>query len=216
MTLKAELYWSFRSPYCYLGTAQYRETVETYDLEIEVKVDYPIAIRNPNFFEKVNPLWIPYLIKDCLRIAEFRGMPFSLPSPDPIVQNLQTREIAEDQPYITDITRLGIEAAKEGRGLAFLDEVSKMIWGGIKNWQLDDQLAPATKRAGLDLNSMRASIKGNEQNYDAKIAQNQADLEMAGHWGVPCLIVDGEPFHGQDRIDLAVWRMKQKGLKHRR
>ncbi|MDA9009313.1 DsbA family protein [Alphaproteobacteria bacterium] len=215
MTLKAELYWSFRSPYCYLGTAQYREIAETYDLDIEVKVVYPIAIRNPKFFEKVNPLWIPYLIKDCLRIAKFRGMAFPLPSPDPIVQDLNTREIANDQPYITDITRLGIEAAKEDRGLAFLDEVSKLIWGGTKDWHMDDQLAPATRRAGLDLDSMRVEINGNEQGYDTRIAQNQADLEAAGHWGVPCLVFEDEPYHGQDRIDLAVWRMKQKGLKRR-
>ena len=27
--------------------------------------------------------------------------------------------------------------------------------------------------------------------------------------------VDGEPFHGQDRIDIALWRMQEKGLKAR-
>jgi len=26
------------------------------------------------------------------------------------------------------------------------------------------------------------------------------------------LVFDGEPFFGQDRIDMAVWRMQQKGL----
>jgi 2-hydroxychromene-2-carboxylate isomerase len=50
---------------------------------------------------------------------------------------------------------------------------------------------------------------------DAAIAQNQADLESAGHWGVPTMVFEGEPFFGQDRIDLLVWRMKQHGLRER-
>jgi len=215
VALKAELYWSFRSPYSYLGTQQYREIAETYDVVIEVKLVYPIAIRNPKFFEKVNPMWIPYVIKDCKRIAEFRRLPFVFPSPDPVVQNIKTREISSDQPYITSITRLGVEAARRGRGIAFLDEVSLMIWGGTKDWHLDEQLAPAAERAGLKLDEMRRSVLGNADSYDSKIAQNQTDLEAAGHWGVPCLVFEGEPFHGQDRIDLAVWRMKQQGLSKR-
>jgi len=28
-------------------------------------------------------------------------------------------------------------------------------------------------------------------------------------------VFDGEPFFGQDRIDVAVWRMQQKGLVER-
>ena len=46
----------------------------------------------------------------------------------------------------------------------------------------------------------------------AEVAASQAALEAAGHWGVPTLVFDGEPFFGQDRIDLALWRLKQAGL----
>ena len=53
------------------------------------------------------------------------------------------------------------------------------------------------------------------ENLHAEIAGNQDALEAAGHWGVPTLVFDGEPFFGQDRIDLAVWRMQQKGLVER-
>ena len=38
---------------------------------------------------------------------------------------------------------------------------------------------------------------------------------MAGHWGVPTLVFQGEPIFGQDRIGLAIWRMEQAGLKER-
>lgn len=33
--------------------------------------------------------------------------------------------------------------------------------------------------------------------------------------GVPTLVIDGEPFFGQDRIAMAQWRMEQKGLVER-
>ncbi|TMB53500.1 MAG: 2-hydroxychromene-2-carboxylate isomerase, partial [Deltaproteobacteria bacterium] len=37
----------------------------------------------------------------------------------------------------------------------------------------------------------------------------------AGHWGVPTMVFAGEPFFGQDRIELLVWRMRQHGLRAR-
>ena len=47
---------------------------------------------------------------------------------------------------------------------------------------------------------------------DNEVAGNQVALEIAGHWGVPTLVFEGEPFFGQDRIEMAKWRMEQKGL----
>ena len=217
MSLSADLYWSFRSPYSYLGAKRYRAICDEWDVEINVRPVYPIAIRNPEFFARVNPLWIPYLIRDCARIAEYRGLPFGFPSPDPVVQDIETRKISAEQPYIYWLSRLGVEAARRGRGLPFIDEVSMLIWGdAVVGWHEGDHLAKATARAGLGLGEMQAAIEGNEEDLDAEIFANQNLLEAAGHWGVPCLVFQGEPFFGQDRIDLALWRMRQKGLRPRR
>ena len=57
MTLEADLFWSFRSPYSYLATPEYRKLTEDYDLKINVRPVYPIAIRTPDFFKAVNPKW---------------------------------------------------------------------------------------------------------------------------------------------------------------
>jgi len=73
----------------------------------------------------------------------------------------------------------------------------------------------AAERAGLDLAKLDAEALSDAAALDAEIAASQAALEAAGHWGVPTLVFDGEPFFGQDRIDLAVWRMQQKGLSRR-
>jgi len=216
MTLSASLYWSFRSPYSYLGTKQYRQLTEQYDLEIKVKPVYPIAIRTPEFFSDVSPLWIPYLLRDCYRVAQYRGLKFNWPKPDPVVMNIATREISDDQPYIFRLTRMGMLATQQGRGMEFIDAVSNALWGeAVENWHLPENFAPIVASAGLDLSQMEQEIAEQEDELEAAITVNHKELEDAGHWGVPTLVFEDEPFFGQDRIDMAVWRMKQNGLKER-
>ena len=35
------------------------------------------------------------------------------------------------------------------------------------------------------------------------------------HTGVPLFVFEGEPFFGQDRMDMLIWRLKQHGLTER-
>lgn len=215
MTLYADVYWSFRSPYSYLATRRYVALTEQYDLKINQRFVYPLAIREPDFFEKNHPNWLGYTFRDMFRVAQHMGIPMAPPNPDPIVQDIATRKIAADQPYIFELTRMGQAASRRGKGLEFANEVSQMIWGGTAGWNEGDHLAKAVERAGLDFAELKAEAKAQPEELDAEIADNQAALEAAGHWGVPTLVFDGEPFFGQDRIELAVWRMKQKGLVER-
>ena len=212
MTLTADLFWSFRSPYSYLATRRYRALTKEHDLAINLRPVYPLAIREPSFFERNHPNWLRYTFTDMFRVAQFHGIPFGPPRPDPIVQNVITREISAEQPYIFRLTRLGQAAARRGQSLAFCDEVSQLIWGGAENWHEGDHLTSAATRAGLDLAELDAEAERDAEALDAEVAANQSALEAAGHWGVPTLVFDGEPFFGQDRIDMAVWRMQQKGL----
>lgn len=215
MELAADLFWSFRSPYSYLATRRYRALTEQYDLTISLRPVYPLAIRQPDFFERNPPNWLRYLFTDVVRLAEFHGIPFAPPRPDPIVQDIATRQIAADQPHIFRLTRLGQAAARRGHGLAFADEVSRLIWGGTADWNRGEHLAQAAARASLDLAELDSEAAAEPEALDAEIAANQAALDTSGHWGVPTLVFDREPFFGQDRIELALWRMRQKGLEAR-
>ncbi|MCA0911181.1 2-hydroxychromene-2-carboxylate isomerase [Qipengyuania gaetbuli] len=215
MTLHAELYFSFRSPYSYLSVGRYRAMAEEYDLEIALKPVYPLAIRQPDFFERNHPNWLGYTMRDMMRVAQFHGIPFGAPRPDPIVQNIMTREIAEDQPRIRRVTRMGQAAARRGKGLVFAAEAGRMIWGGQEGWDEGDHLERALEAAGLDPAEVSAEVEAEPEALDAEIAANQSSLEAAGHWGVPTLVFEGEPFFGQDRIDMVKWRMEQKGLAKR-
>ena len=213
--LNADLFFSFRSPYSYLAIDRYRRLAEEYSVDIALRPVYPLAIRQPDFFERNHPNWLRYTFTDMFRVAQYEGIPFGPPRPDPIVQDVASRRIAEEQPYIRRITRLGQAAARRGKGLAFAAEAARLIWGGAQNWHEGDHLAGAAERAALDLAELDAAAESDADALDAEIAANQQALEDAGHWGVPTLVFDGEPFFGQDRIMMAKWRMEQKGLQPR-
>jgi 2-hydroxychromene-2-carboxylate isomerase len=215
MNLYAELFWSFRSPYSYLAIGRYRALAESHNLSIIVRPVYPLAVRQPDFFERNPPNWLSYTMRDMRRVAEFHGIAFGPPRPDPIVQDLATRRIADEQPHIYRLTRLGQAAARRDKSLAFCHEVGALIWGGARNWHEGDYLAQAATRSGLDLAELDGEVAEQAESLDREIAANQAALDASGHWGVPTLVFDGEPFFGQDRIDIAKWRMEQKGLKPR-
>ncbi len=215
MPIQADLYFSFRSPYSYLAIGRYRAMVEEFDLTIALKPVYPLAIRQPDFFERNHPNWLGYTLRDVVRVAQFAAIPFGAPRPDPIVQDLMTRKIATDQPYIRRITRLGQAAARRGKGLVFAHEAAQLIWGGAEGWHEGQHLAGAAARADLDLSELDAEAVADADTLDTEIAANQAALEAAGHWGVPTLVFESEPFFGQDRIAMVQWRLEQKGLMRR-
>lgn len=216
MTLHADLFFSFRSPYSYLAIGRYRAMAEEYDLAIALRTVWPIAIRDPSLLFTGSPNVGRYIFIDAARSAQMLGIPYRWPRPDPVVQNLMTREIAAEQPHIHRLCRMGQAAERAGRGLAFADEVSQVIWSGtVDDWHEGGHLAAATARAGIDFAALEAEAAGDAAALDAEIETNQAALEAAGHWGVPTLVFEGEPFFGQDRIAMAQWRMEQKGLQRR-
>jgi 2-hydroxychromene-2-carboxylate isomerase len=215
MTLTYDLFWSFRSPYSYLVVPRLIEFERDCDVTARVRPVYPIAVRIDGFFKNANPLWGRYIVRDAARTAEMLGMPFAWPSPDPVVMNVGTGEVPKEQPYIHRLTRLGVAAAERGKGLQLLREVSAIIFGGTRDWHVGDHLARAVARAGLDLAELDRDIETNAERYEAVIAESETAQKNAGHWGVPLMAFENEPFFGQDRFETLKWRMAQKGLKKR-
>jgi 2-hydroxychromene-2-carboxylate isomerase len=216
MTLSVDLFFSFRSPYSYLALAKTRKMVADYDVTVNLRPVYPLAVRVPGFFKRTNPQFARYVVLDASRVAKFEGIPFRFPRPDPILQNMTTLEVAAEQPYIHRLTRLGAAAQIEGRSLAFVDAISPVLWDGtIKGWHEGDHLARAATAAGFDLATMDAAVTADPDRYEAVIADNEKAHADSGHWGVPTFVFSNEPFFGQDRIDLLIWRMQEKGLTRR-
>ena len=53
MTLSVDLFWSVRSPYSWLSIDRIIKMSQDYELEVNVRQVYPIAIRNLEFFKKL-------------------------------------------------------------------------------------------------------------------------------------------------------------------
>jgi 2-hydroxychromene-2-carboxylate isomerase len=206
-----DVYFSFRSPYSYLATPGVKEFRNNYNIEVNLRPVMPIAIRAPEMlFKPENAHRTMYILTDWSRRAEFLGMSSTWPSPDPIVQDMQTMKVADEQPYIYRLSSLGVEAQRRGRGVNFAAEVAGQIFG-TKDWHLGDHLRDAVKRAGLDLADMDAAIDGGD--HLDEVETNQASLEAAGGWGVPSFVFEGELFFGQDRIETLCWRLDQHDLR---
>ena len=65
-----DVYWSFRSPYSYLVTPDLLRLRENYDVAVEMRIVYPIAIRDPSLvFDPANPNKSRYIVRDARRRA---------------------------------------------------------------------------------------------------------------------------------------------------
>ncbi len=215
--MKIDLYFSYRSPYSYLILPRMLKLKEKYDIEINFKVVYPIAIRMPEWFEGKNFFTFFFFKMIDMRLqAKKLGIPFtSKLKPDPIRQNIMTGKISSHQPYIFDICHLGQMAQMKGVGMEFAFEVSSLIFGGVENWNTDENLSEAAKKVGLDLTQLRESVNVHEEEIIEQIKQNQVDQLNAGHHGVPLTVVGDKHFFGQDQFDKIMETLKENGLKER-
>jgi 2-hydroxychromene-2-carboxylate isomerase len=158
MDLIVDLYWSFRSPYSYIVLPRIIELRDKFRVSIDLRIVHPAAIRNPSYFERMDPLARPYFLKDSARAAAFHGLKFRRPVPDPIKQDPNTLAIANEQPHARRLGRLGIAANERGQGLEFSREVSSLLWdGSVSDWDQDTHLAEAAARAGLDLSELESA-----------------------------------------------------------
>lgn len=215
MTANIDVYWSFRSPYSRLVVPDLIKLRDDFDVTIQLRPVLPLAIRNPDSIFDPNDRRAPmYIVRDSMRRGEMLGRPVIYPlNPDPIVQDFATMKVAAEQPYIHRLTKLGVEANRQGKGLEVAGHVSALIFGGGKDWDKGSQLSDAIAKAGLDLAAMDEAIKTSD--HAEEIERNQKALDASGHWGVPTMVFDDEPFFGQDRVDTLRWRLEQRGVPKR-
>ncbi len=207
-----DIYWSYRSPYSYLAIDRLTAIVTAYDVAPRFCFVRPLAMREPTFFERNRPQWLPYLFKDVLRESARLGVPFFPPRPDPITMDMATGKVAPEQPLMDRLMRLGLAAEEsQGAGLAFARMVARAIWGGVENWPERAVLEKAAEDAGLSLAALEGFADAHATRLTERMVENEA-AQLVHHWGVPLMVLDDEPFFGQDRLDSLVWRLRQKGL----
>ena len=173
-----------------------------HNIDIEFKLVYPLAIREPSFFKGKNFLtYFFHKMIDMRSVAKKLDMRFFTPNPDPITQSYLTGKIHANQRYIYDLCHLGQQGHNEGVGIELAYELSSMIFGGTKNWNEEKNMSKACSKVGLDYSSLKSKVKKNEPQLIKQIEQNQNDQKLAGHHGVPLLVYENQVFFGQDRFD---------------
>jgi 2-hydroxychromene-2-carboxylate isomerase len=226
--LEVDVFWSMRSPYCYISLDRCLEIPEKYNVKLNLRIVYPIAIHDPSFFEaaKMMKYRLPYQNVDLFRTAAFHHVQLVYPTPDPVAQMA-----AKDSPYgkilpfdqqkdIQFLCRTAVAAAEMGKGWDYLNEVMRCVWNGQKvPWNKDNykHVRAAINAAGIDADKLIADVQANPEKYDKMIEGNQdTQLENdAQHTGVPNFVFRNEPFFGQDRMAMLIWRLKQHGLTER-
>ena len=223
--LEVDFFYSMRSPWSYIATYEVKEISIKYNVKFNIRFVYPIALRIKGFFDRIDPLFAPYLLRDATRVSEMKNIPYKWPKPDPIkmefpdkesTKELKSPKINKKQPYIYKITRLGVLASLYNKDIEYINTVSKLIWDGkTKDWDKGNHLDTALISIGLNPEQMNSEIITRKDEIEKIINNNEIKQRNTGHWGVPLFCFNNEPFFGQDRLDVLLWRLKQNGLKER-
>ncbi len=215
MAQRVDVYWSHNSPYCYLALDRILALSRQPDVDVVLRLVLPGLMRNADRFVDAEPVEEAYFLRDAARTAAFLGVPFGWPQPWPVAfldGNLY--RAAPDQPRAWRLYNLNAAAREQGRGWGFIEHVSPLIWNGLtEDWNKDENLVPAVERAGFDYAELCRRADEGAAQFKRDFARNHEDLLVAGHWGVPVFVVDGEPFYGQDRFDQLLWRLDQSAAR---
>jgi 2-hydroxychromene-2-carboxylate isomerase len=189
MAQPIEFYFDFSSPYGYFASAKIDEIAARHGREVDWRPILLGAIFKvtggaplPNI-----PLKGEYFKRDFPRTARWFGMPFKFPSVFPIASLAPSRAfycLREQNPHQAK------ELAKRLFRAFFVDDID------ISNPQ--NTLAIAASM-GLDAAIVETSLN-NPAIKERLKNEVQAAMDK-GVFGSPYFIVDGEPFHGSDRLD---------------
>tara|TARA_B100000579_G_scaffold431294_1_gene446107 strand:- start:1468 stop:2040 length:573 start_codon:yes stop_codon:yes gene_type:complete len=187
---------------------------DKHDVVINFKLVYPIAIRMPEFFEKKNFFtYFWWKMIDMKFKARRLGMKMVFPMrPDPIQQDTMTGKISDHQPYIFDICHF-LQAVEKEKQLDFAFEVSKCIFGGVKDWHTEESIIQITSKLSLDFNKIKQRVLDDKDKLINEIKKNQEDQLQAGHHGVPLSVFRDKFFFGQDKFSDLFKELKRHGLK---
>lgn len=129
-----------------------------------------------------------YRLIELQRHAHFRGKPL----------NLRPAHFPTD-PTLADHTICAI-VADGGDPLPYMGAVFAAVWADEKNVADEATLAGLLSAAGFDAAAVLERAKS--PGIAATRAKNTEDAIAVDASGVPCFVLDGEPFWGQDRLDL--------------
>lgn len=192
MSRTVTYYLSLISPFTYLGQPRVMALGSRADVDIIYK---PFDIAKVFGETGTLPLGKRHPSLQAYRLLELErlGRNYSLPIninpkhfPSPSTQAGATVVILQEQ---------GVDVGALVMGLL------KGVWADERNLVDTNDLMTIANEAGLDGEALVTEAA--TESAQSVIAQNSEEALAAGVFGSPSLVIDGEIFWGQDRIDLA-------------
>lgn len=201
---RVDVFYSLQSDYCYFLLDRLIWLSERADVVIRPVL--PGLIRNPERYADRGADEVTYFAHDTARLAEIYGMPYRYPDPSPVAFKPGSLWVPDAaQPRVHGLYNLFVAATLQGRALAYLDQVMRLIWDGRGvDWTDRTGMDAALGRAGLERVALEALA---EADIADELDENHRAMTAAGHWGVPLMLVGEEPFYGQDRFEHVLWRL---------
>jgi 2-hydroxychromene-2-carboxylate isomerase len=176
-----DVYFNFRSPYCYLASKTMFSIFEDYKVNLIWK---PFGGWNGRSSPERVKTKIHLVRQDIARSCKKMGIPFSPP------------------PVETDPTLAGqvsFAAEREGLLKLYVVEVMREEWSKGRNIGDKNVLIDVADRIGLSRAAVEGAI-GNE-GWMTQLDKNWEDAQHKSVIGVPSFTVDDQVFWGNDRID---------------
>jgi len=194
-----KLYYDYKSPFTYLAMApayaletSHRVELRYIPLEVNLKGAYggELEQRDERSWHKVR-----YLYLDARRYANERGL---------IIRGPQ--KIFDSRLALMS----GAWADRHGKFRPYSDRVFERFFKRELDLEDGSALAAVMTEVGLDPAGFRGYAAGDGPR-ELKAAAAEADQD--GVFGVPTLIVAGEPFWGNDRIEWLIKKLDSMGLR---
>lgn len=191
MSRQVDYYFSFQSPWAYIGHGSFMALVSTYDL----KVNYKPVVLVDLFSEtgglplmKRHPVRQRYRMVELQRWRDKRGLKFHLqPANWPFNARLADG-------VVIAATEAGLDPER------YLRRAFAAVWEDQLNLADAATIAKLADDSGLP--GKQLVERSGSDEISATYEQNRQDALAADVFGSPVYVLDGEVFWGQDRIEL--------------
>jgi 2-hydroxychromene-2-carboxylate isomerase len=186
-----DYYFTCISPFSYLGHQAITDVAAKHGAALNIK---PINLAG--LWESSGAVPLPqrsamrqrYRLIELQRCAEYRGLPIT-PKPAHFPVN----------PTLADQSVIAI-IESGGNPQSYLASVFRAIWVNDRNISDETVLADLLGAAGHDTTAVLEKAQSDE--IAAIRARNTEESVAADAMGAPAYVVNGEPFWGQDRIEM--------------
>ena len=197
MSRQVDYYFSFQSPWAYIGHKPFRDVVTAYDLKVNHK---PVVL--VDLFSETGglPLMKRHLVRQRYRMVELqrwrdkRGLKF----------NLQPANWPFNARLADGVVIAALEAGLDPD--RYLRRAFAAVWEDQLNLADPAAVAKIADEAGLP--GTKLVDRSGSDEVSAAYEQNRKDALAADVFGSPVYVLDDEVFWGQDRIELLADALK--------